>query len=92
MKTLEEFRKASGYELHGVELDNSIFENVPLPDPARKGHIYPVKGFDFRLKSGSKAIDAGCMLPNITDGYSGKAPDLGAIEFGQAGFKYGPRK
>ena len=31
-------------------------------------------------ESGSKAIDAGVVIPNITDGFQGKAPDLGAYE------------
>ena len=91
--TLKEFQTRSGYELHGIELDfNSIFENVPLPDASRKGHVYPDKGIDFRLKAGSGAIDAGCVLPNITDGFSGKAPDLGALEYGKQAFQFGPRK
>lgn len=33
--------------------------------------------------AGSAAIDAGVVLPGITDGYQGKAPDLGAYEFGK---------
>jgi len=91
-KTLEEFRSATGFEQHGMELDINIFEQVTLPDSKNKGEIYPVKGYDFRLKAGSKAIDAGCVLPNITDGFMGKAPDLGAIEYGKEGVLYGPRK
>lgn len=35
---------------------------------------YPTKG--------SAAIDAGVVIEGITDGYQGKAPDLGAYEFG----------
>ena len=31
------------------------------------------------------------VLPNVTDGYSGKAPDLGAYEYGQPVPHYGPR-
>jgi hypothetical protein len=31
---------------------------------------------------GSAAIDAGVVIEGITDGYKGKAPDLGAYEFG----------
>lgn len=91
-KTLREFTKKTGYEVHGVELEKTIFENVPLPDPRRKGHVYPVAGYDFRLKPGSRAIDAGCLLPTITDGFTGKAPDLGALESGVAAPQYGPRK
>jgi len=30
-------------------------------------------------------------LPNVTDGFTGQAPDLGALEFGQAPPHYGPR-
>ncbi|MGC3947037.1 MAG: hypothetical protein QM762_21390 [Chryseolinea sp.] len=90
--TLQDFSKQTGYELHGRELSDAIFVNVPLPDPSRKGHIYQRDGYDFRLKQGSKAIDAGCVLPSITDGYSGKSPDLGAIEYGQRLPEYGPRK
>ena len=90
--TLGDFQTKTGYEQHGIELDyGSIFENVPLPDASRKNHVYPDKGLDFRLKAGSKAIDAGCLLPNITDNFSGKAPDLGALE-GKQQLHYGPRK
>lgn len=91
--TLNDFRKKTGFELHGIELEyDGIFENVPLPDPRRKGHVYPSAGLDFRLKSASKAIDAGCLLPNITDSFTGQAPDLGALEYGQPPLQYGPRK
>jgi hypothetical protein len=91
--TLKEFQTKTGYEQHGIELDYpSVFENVPLPDASRKGHVYPDKGLDFRLKAGSKAIDAGCILPNITDNFTGKAPDLGALEQGKQLFQYGPRR
>lgn len=36
------------------------------------------------LDAGSAAIDAGTAVAGITDGYTGKAPDLGAYEFGGA--------
>lgn len=90
--SLKEFRKKTGFEHHGVELKDELFENVPLPEIARRGHIYPVKGYDFRLKRSSAAVDAGCLLPNVTDGFSGKAPDLGALETGKEPPHYGPRK
>ena len=91
-KSLKDFTKGTGYEKHGLELDGDIFVNVSLPDPTNKGHIYPVEGYDLRLKPSVKAIDAGCVLPNINDGFSGKAPDLGALEFGQPLPHYGARK
>ena len=91
-KSLKDFTKGTGYEKHGLELDADIFVNASLPDPTNKGHIYPVEGYDLRLKPSVKAIDAGCVLPNINEGFSGKAPDLGALEFGQPLPHYGARK
>jgi hypothetical protein len=37
---------------------------------------------DLRLREGSAAVDAGIELPGITDGFQGRAPDLGAYELG----------
>ena len=91
-KTLKEFRRATGFEAHGVELDNTTFLHVPMPDPKRRGHIYQRDGYDFKLRPSGKAVDAGVVLPNVTDNYSGKAPDLGALELGQPLPHYGPRK
>ena len=46
---------------------------------------------NFRLRQGGGAIDAGIVIPTITDGFIGKAPDLGALELGQPEPHYGPR-
>lgn len=43
----------------------------------------------FSLQAGSVAIDAGVFIPSITDNSSGKAPDLGAVEYGKEPFKTG---
>ena len=53
--------------------------------------LYKAEDFDFRLKPGSAAIDRGVILHNVTDGFTGQAPDLGALEAGQATPHYGPR-
>ena len=34
------------------------------------------------LRKKDKGIDKGMKIPNFTDGYKGKAPDLGAFEYG----------
>ncbi len=91
-KSLKGFSKKTQHEIHGVELEDDVFVHVPLPDPSKKGHVYPVNGYDFSLKRSGKAVDAGCVLPNINDNYSGKAPDLGALELGEPLPQYGPRK
>ncbi|MHB9031268.1 MAG: right-handed parallel beta-helix repeat-containing protein, partial [Candidatus Latescibacterota bacterium] len=89
--TLEEFFKATGQEQHGIMVDYDIFRKVSRPDPVKLGNLYRAPEFDFRLVPGSKAVDAGCVLPNINDGYSGAAPDLGALEIGAPEAAYGPR-
>ncbi len=91
-KSLSELSTATGFESHGIELDESIFNRVTLPDPKIKGKVYLLSGYDFRLKPDSKAIDQGVILPNINDDYQGRAPDLGALEHGGKVYHYGPRK
>lgn len=90
-KTLDEFFKGTGQEQHGVLVDYDIFRKVTKADPDNPGQVFETKDFDFRLVPGSSAVDAGCVLPNINDGYSGKAPDLGAYELDGPGVVYGPR-
>ncbi len=90
-KTLEEFFQNAKQEQHGVLVDYDIFQNVRKADPEKPGEVFFAKDFDFRLKPGSKAVDAGCALPNITDGFTGGAPDLGALEIDAPEVVYGPR-
>ena len=52
---------------------------------------YKAEDLDFRLKPGSAAVDRGTVLSTVTDGFSGGAPDLGALEVGAAVPRYGPR-
>ncbi len=89
--TFAEFQKATGQEAHGVEVDFDIFENLAPADPARRYHVYHSMDLNFHLKAASKAIDAGQVLPTINDGFTGKGPDLGALEYGQKDPHYGPR-
>ncbi|MBR9997617.1 MAG: hypothetical protein KFF73_01540 [Cyclobacteriaceae bacterium] len=91
-RDLKDFSSQTGHELSGVELDYDIFINVKKPDPQKRGHVYSMDGYDFALKEGSRAVDAGIHLPNITDDFMGKAPDLGAVESGKTAFQYGPRE
>jgi hypothetical protein len=44
---------------------------------------------NFQLKSGSSAINYGRVVPGITDGYTGSAPDAGAFEYGTPGWTAG---
>jgi hypothetical protein len=88
--TLAEFRGATGQEAHGVELDFDVFERMSPPDPGRRHAVYHAVDLDFRLKPGGKAVDAGVPIPTVNDGFSGRAPDLGAWETGRPAPRYGP--
>ena len=92
--TLAEYSAATHQDQHSVPVDYDIFVNVPrldAQDLQKVQRLYNARDFDFRLKPGSAAVDRGVMLPNVTDGFTGKAPDLGALEVGQAAPHYGPR-
>jgi hypothetical protein len=89
--TFEEYRNGSGQDRHSVIVDYDVFTRVTPPDTKDPQRVYKTDAFDFSLKAGSAAVDAGFVLPNITDGFGGRAPDLGALEIGQPAFKVGPR-
>ncbi len=92
--TFAEYVKATRNDQHSVMVDYDIFVNVPKleRDPKTVQRLYDFKDLDFRLKPGSTAIDRGIAIANITDGFTGKAPDLGAFEAGQPLPTYGPRR
>jgi Right handed beta helix region len=88
--TLADFRAVTGQEAHGIEVDFDIFENLVPPDPSKRHAVYHSMDLNFRLKPGSKAVDAGVRIPTINDDFVGSAPDLGALEVGRPEPKYGP--
>lgn len=47
--------------------------NALMIDPANR---------NFQLQATSPGINKGTLIPGVTDGFTGTAPDLGAIEFG----------
>ena len=63
---LSTFRTWTGYETHGR------MGQPEFLDPANA---------DYHLGSNSPAIDHGCSIPGITDGYRGSAPDIGRYEY-----------
>jgi hypothetical protein len=90
-KTLAEYSQAAGPDKHSIVIDYNIFQKVIPPDPNNITKVYKPEDFDFRLKPDAPAVDAGCILPNINDDFTGKAPDLGALEVGKPIPVYGPR-
>jgi hypothetical protein len=90
-KTLREYSDASHQDAHSVTLDYDTFVKVTMPDRADPQRLYDPAQFDFHPKPASAAVDAGIVLPNINDGFSGRAPDLGALESDRPAPHYGPR-
>jgi hypothetical protein len=92
--TLAEYSAATGQDKNSILVDYDIFMNVPklnALDPVQRTTVYSIANVDFRLKPTSVAVDRGVVIPNVTDGYTGVAPDLGALEVGQSVPRYGPR-
>jgi hypothetical protein len=89
--TLKEFQAATGQEAHGRIVDFGIFESLAPSDPSSRHAVYHSMDLDFRLKAGSAAVDAGVAIPTVNDGFTGGAPDLGALEVGKPIPHYGPR-
>ncbi len=89
--TLADVKARVPVERHAVQLDScTVFASGLMP-PNDEKTAYGNATQDFRLKEGSAAVDAGEPLPGLTDGFRGKAPDLGAIESGDEPPHYGPR-
>jgi len=92
--SLEDYSRATGQDRNSIIVDYDIFRNVPELDARETStlqNIYDADDFDFRLRRDAAAIDRGMVIPNVTDGFGGRAPDLGALEFGEATPHYGPR-
>jgi hypothetical protein len=90
-KTLKEYSAATHQDEHSVLVDYDVFvkASAPGPDPRT---LYKPADFDFTLRQGSAAVDAGVRLPGINDDFTGRAPDLGAYELGRPIPHYGPRE
>ena len=100
---VKEFSAKTAQEKHGVQFTSNeavlanppgLFEQyqskqwvVPETFLKEKGRPHP----DLSLRAGSPAIGAGVAVPNISEAVNGKAPDLGALQFGQPMPHYGPR-
>jgi hypothetical protein len=90
-KSLKEYSDSTRQDQHSILLDYDVFVNVRIPDKSDPQRLYKPEEFDFRLKPGSAAVDAGVALPTITDDATGRAPDLGAYELDRPLPHYGPR-
>jgi hypothetical protein len=90
-KTIEEVRAKAPIYKHVVLVDPAGVFATGIRQPASEATLFETKNNDLRLKAGTAAIDAGEVLPGFNDRFAGKAPDLGAYEFGADLPHYGPR-
>jgi hypothetical protein len=75
------------FEPHGRQTSLAVLLTpVEISDPLRS---YPPA--DLRLNPQGDAIDAAERIPNLNDGFTGAAPDAGALESGVNSPAYGPR-
>ncbi len=70
-----------GQEANGVRGEPIYAEDAGLDPATRLGH--------FQLAPGSPGASAGQAIPNFSDGYTGKAPDIGAHQRGAPPTRYG---
>jgi hypothetical protein len=90
--TLKDYGAATRQDIHSLLVDYSDFVRVSAPDPQDPRRFHAPEEFDFTLTARSRAVDAGMVLPNVNDDFTGRAPDLGAFERGKPMPDYGPRK
>ncbi len=89
--TLAAYQAGTGQDQHSILIDWNVFRAATPPSSTDYTVLYDPSQVDLTLAPHSVAIDAGMVIPNVTDGFTGKAPDLGAYEFGQPIPHYGPR-
>lgn len=88
---LKAYSDRTGQDTHSRMVDWSVFRKASAPVRGEPTRLYRPEDYDFGLTANSAAIDAATILPGVTDGYTGNAPDLGALEFGKPLPVYGPR-
>ncbi len=83
------FHKLPGteFEPHGLEVSLDELDSVPFPDTPTNQY----RPMSLKLRQGSTAIDAAERISGINDDFTGKQPDIGAVEFGLSETTYGPR-
>ena len=62
---------------------------MPEKEQIFQAYTNPAKYLE--LKPGCNAVDAGQVVPNVNEDFTGEAPDLGAFEVGRPLPHYGPR-
>ncbi len=88
--SLPEMQKAGYFKNSVAAMPDVWVKAPPLQTEANVMTVEP-SSIDYSLKAGANVIDKGEPIPNILGEWSGKAPDLGAREFGSKPRVFGPR-
>ena len=90
---LAALREKTGYEAGSLFVDGyDVFAHAPEPPHTKRNAplVFP-DDVDLSLKPGAAPVDTGAIIAGINDGFTGKAPDIGALELGWPLPVYGPR-
>jgi len=88
--TWEAFRCA-GFEAHGGRVDGLPAAFADMRPPRGPGHVTDTPHGNWQPAPGGPAVDRAVSLPGINDAFRGAAPDVGAVELGEAPPHFGPR-
>lgn len=72
-----------------LSVGDKIANNLKFGRKLPEAWLTDPKKMDFRPRKNSPLIDAGRVIPGFTDNYNGKAPDIGAYEYGGKQWKPG---
>jgi len=77
------------YRGESPPVSDKIANNLEFGRKLPEAWLADPKKMDFRPRKNSPLIDAGRVIPGFTDNYNGKAPDIGAYEYGVKQWKPG---
>ncbi|HUT28873.1 MAG TPA: right-handed parallel beta-helix repeat-containing protein [Sedimentisphaerales bacterium] len=72
-----------------LAVGDKFANNLELGAEPPEAWLADAEKMDFRPRKNSPLIDAGRVIPGFTDNYNGKAPDVGAYEYGANQWKAG---
>jgi hypothetical protein len=76
-ESLAEFAAEAGHEKHGAMV---AYDGFVRAAPPERGKTTEPDQWDLRLRPGAAAVDRGCVLAAVNDGFADAAPDLGCYE------------
>lgn len=84
LNRMENISIYNNYWDHGLQIYNSTWDGQDIQNnlSSQPSSFTSHGGNDYQLTGSANAVNAGRVIPGITDGFSGNAPDVGAYELG----------